>query len=70
MKEMKVLPAEDFRAFTSAVIDAKSFKNIKGYLEFAHSSPDCNVLAGGNADDRWGRGQSLMYCLTNTLWVD
>ena len=52
VNEMKVLPAEDFRAFTSAVIDAKSFNNIKGYLEFAHSSPDCNVLAGGNADDR------------------
>lgn len=53
MNEMKVLPAEDFRAFTSAVIDAKSFNNIKSYLEFAHSSPDCNVVVGGTADDRW-----------------
>ncbi len=52
MKEMQVLSAEDFRAFTSAVIDAKSFNNIKSYLEFAHSSADCNVLVGGNADDR------------------
>ena len=45
--------AEDFTSFTSAVIDAKSFKNIKGYLEFAHSSSDVDVLVGGTADDRW-----------------
>ncbi|XP_064385125.1 delta-1-pyrroline-5-carboxylate dehydrogenase, mitochondrial-like [Halichondria panicea] len=54
VKEMHVLSAEDFRSFTSAVIDAKSFKNIKGYLDFAHSSSDCNVLVGGNADDSVG----------------
>lgn len=53
VKEMKVQSAEDFSSFTSAVIDAKSWKNIKGYLEFAHSSSDANVLVGGTADDRW-----------------
>jgi len=52
VKEMKVSTPEDFRSFTSAVIDAKSFKNIKGYLQFAHSDPNCDVLVGGNADDR------------------
>lgn len=55
VKEMKVTSAEDFSAFTSAVIDAKSFKNIKGYLEFAHSSSDVDILVGGGADDRYSR---------------
>ena len=64
---------EDFRNFTSAVIDAKvrlalfmhhtilnipyiytqSFKKISGYLEYAKSSDEVTVLAGGTADDRY-----------------
>lgn len=54
VKQLTVTSPEDFSAFTSAVIDDKSFNKIKGYLEFAHSSSDCNVLVGGSADDRWG----------------
>ena len=30
----------------------QSFKNIKTYLDFAHSSKENTVLVGGGADDR------------------
>lgn len=53
-KELKVGPGEDFTSFLSAVIDAKSFENIKSYLDFAHSSKETTVLVGGGADGSVG----------------
>ena len=43
-------PAEDFRCFLGAVIDEAAFKSIKGYVDFAKSSKDATVLAGGGCD--------------------
>ncbi len=44
----------DFETFMGAVIDARAFKSIEGYLDWARSSPDTEILIGGGADD--GRG--------------
>jgi 1-pyrroline-5-carboxylate dehydrogenase len=35
-----------------AVIDAAAFKNISGYIELAKSSPETEILSGGEYDDR------------------
>lgn len=40
----------DFTNFMGAVIDRKSFENIKGYIDYAAASPDAEVLAGGYDD--------------------
>ncbi|XP_070561889.1 delta-1-pyrroline-5-carboxylate dehydrogenase, mitochondrial-like isoform X2 [Ptychodera flava] len=53
-KKIKMGPADDFTVFMSAVIDDKSFGRIKAYLEHAKSSPNLNVVAGGNCDDSKG----------------
>ena len=37
----------DFSCFVNAVIDAKAFKKITGYIERARKSPDCEVVFGG-----------------------
>ncbi|MPZ19467.1 MAG: L-glutamate gamma-semialdehyde dehydrogenase [Luteitalea sp.] len=42
----------DFRNFMGAVIDARSFEKISGYLEGARRN--AKILAGGQADDRQG----------------
>jgi 1-pyrroline-5-carboxylate dehydrogenase len=47
-------PCEDFRVFMGAVIDRGAFDNIKGYIDFARSSPEATVLAGGKCDDYVG----------------
>lgn len=47
-------PVEDFSTFFSAVIDDKAFARIKRWLDHAKSSPNLNVIAGGNCDDRKG----------------
>ncbi|MCA9666293.1 MAG: L-glutamate gamma-semialdehyde dehydrogenase [Myxococcales bacterium] len=44
----------DFRNFMCAVIDAKAFKDIKGYIDFAKASDDAVVVAGGECDDSEG----------------
>jgi 1-pyrroline-5-carboxylate dehydrogenase len=44
----------DFRNFMGAVIDAKSFANLKGYLDRARKDRGVAVLAGGNANDAKG----------------
>lgn len=53
-KQMKIGSPEDFSTFTSAVIDARSFEKISGYLDFAKSSDEVTVLVGGTADDSVG----------------
>jgi 1-pyrroline-5-carboxylate dehydrogenase len=44
----------DFTNFMGAVIDRTAFNNIKGYLDWARQSPDCEILVGGGYDD--GKG--------------
>ena len=46
--------AEEIKTFTSAVIDHKSFLNIKGYLDHAKQDSSCEILVGGECDDRLG----------------
>lgn len=54
-KQVKVGdPVEDLDTFFSAVIDDKSFNRIKKWLDHAKSSPNLNVIAGGNCDDKKG----------------
>jgi 1-pyrroline-5-carboxylate dehydrogenase len=43
-----------FGKFMAAVIDAKSFQNIMGYVEYAKSSSDAEVVFGGKGDDSKG----------------
>ncbi len=44
----------DFRNFMGGVIDKDAFENISGYIEFAKSSPDLEILCGGGCDDSTG----------------
>jgi len=52
--EIRVGDPTDFANFMGAVIDAKAFSTIKGYIDFARQSPDAEILAGGGCDD--GKG--------------
>jgi len=45
---------DDFSTFFSAVIDKNSFNNIKGYIEHAKASSDCEIIVGGKYDDSVG----------------
>jgi 1-pyrroline-5-carboxylate dehydrogenase len=44
----------DFRTFMGAVIDRAAFTGIGGYIDFAKSSPDLEILTGGGCDDSTG----------------
>jgi 1-pyrroline-5-carboxylate dehydrogenase len=44
----------DFRNFMGAVIDRGAFDGIKGYVDFAKSSPEAKVVAGGGCDPSTG----------------
>jgi len=44
----------DFRNFMGAVIDRGAFETIKGYLDYARSSGDCEIVTGGGCDDSTG----------------
>ena len=45
---------EDFTNFMAAVIDARSFQRITGYIADARKSPVASVIAGGEYDDKKG----------------
>jgi 1-pyrroline-5-carboxylate dehydrogenase len=49
LKTVKMGDVRDFGCFVNAVIDERAFKKISGYLDFAKSSPDAQLIAGGNA---------------------
>jgi 1-pyrroline-5-carboxylate dehydrogenase len=51
---LKMGDVTDFRNFMGAVIDAKAFETISGYIEYAKSSPDMEVIIGGGCDDSTG----------------
>jgi len=44
----------DFTNFMGAVIDAKAFETITGYIDYAKTSPDMDILTGGAYDDSTG----------------
>jgi len=44
----------DFRNFVCAVIDKNSFDRIRGYIDFAKSSGEAEVIFGGSCDDSVG----------------
>ncbi|HSE95860.1 MAG TPA: L-glutamate gamma-semialdehyde dehydrogenase [Methylomirabilota bacterium] len=52
--QIRMGDVRDFTNFMGAVIDRTAFTSIKGYLDWAHQSPDCELLIGGGADD--GKG--------------
>ncbi|OLE38175.1 MAG: 1-pyrroline-5-carboxylate dehydrogenase, partial [Candidatus Rokubacteria bacterium 13_1_20CM_2_70_7] len=52
--EIRVGDPADFSNFMGAVIDRHAFGNIKGYVDFARASSDCELLVGGHCDD--GKG--------------
>lgn len=53
-KALKVASPLEFDTFTSAVIDKNAFTKISSYLEYAKSSPNIRVLAGGDCDGSEG----------------
>jgi len=44
----------DFKNFMNAVIDEASFDNIMGYINFAKTSGDAKIIAGGSGDKTKG----------------
>ena len=52
--DIKVGDVTDFSNFMAAVIDKPAFDTIKGYIDFARSSPDMDIVAGGGCDDSAG----------------
>jgi 1-pyrroline-5-carboxylate dehydrogenase len=52
--EIRMGDVEDFTNFMSAVIDKGAFVSIKGYIDFARTSPDAEILCGGGCDDSVG----------------
>jgi 1-pyrroline-5-carboxylate dehydrogenase len=53
-KEVKMGCSTDFSNFMCAVIDKKSFDNIKTYLDRAKAASDAEVIVGGGCDDSKG----------------
>jgi 1-pyrroline-5-carboxylate dehydrogenase len=51
---VKVGGVEDFSNFMNAVIDRPAFEKIRGYIEFARSARDAEVICGGGCDDSTG----------------
>jgi len=52
--EVKMGSPLEYGNFVTAVIDGKAFNRIKGYLDYAKTSPNLTVLAGGGYDDSKG----------------
>ena len=51
---MKMGTTEDFTNFINAVIDEKSFNNIKSYIDKAKRSKSATIIAGGVCDKKVG----------------
>jgi 1-pyrroline-5-carboxylate dehydrogenase len=52
--EIKMGSPLDFRNFMNAVIDRAAFTEITGYIDFAKSSNEAEIIHGGNSDDSVG----------------
>ena len=51
---LKMGSPEDHSNFLCAVIDSRAFEKITGYIEYAKSESDCQILAGGHYDKTEG----------------
>jgi len=54
LADIRMGDVADFRNFMGAVIDARSFGKLRGYLESARKDRGVTVVAGGGADDKKG----------------
>jgi 1-pyrroline-5-carboxylate dehydrogenase len=54
VKSFRVGSVEDFSCFINAVIDEKSFENIKTYIDNAKKDPRSKILVGGECDNSKG----------------
>jgi 1-pyrroline-5-carboxylate dehydrogenase len=61
--ELKMGDPEDFTNFMGAVIDRKAFDRIKAYIDHAKQDPSCEIIAGGECDDK------LAYFIRPTIIV-
>lgn len=56
----------DFSIFMGAVIDDKAFKRITSYIDHAKSSPNLEIIAGGEYDDSKGYFIQPTIVVTNS----
>ena len=54
IQSIRMGDVEDWTNFMGAVIDAKAFRKITGYIEAAKKSNDVSVICGGETDDSVG----------------
>jgi 1-pyrroline-5-carboxylate dehydrogenase len=54
IRALKIGDVLDFRNFVNAVIDARAFERISDAISFAKSSPDSEVLVGGDCNSEQG----------------
>jgi 1-pyrroline-5-carboxylate dehydrogenase len=54
INSFKMGTSEDFTNFVNAVIDEKSYENIKKYIDKAKKSKDASILVGGNCSKKIG----------------
>lgn len=54
ISKLKMGDVCDFTNLVNAVIDKKSFQNIKNYIDYVKESPDAEIIMGGNCDDSVG----------------
>lgn len=54
VSRLKMGDITNFENFMGAVIDAKSYANIKGYIDYAKQNPGGKVWLGGDCDDSEG----------------
>jgi 1-pyrroline-5-carboxylate dehydrogenase len=54
IRDIKIGDVTNFRNFMGAIIDEKAFQTISGYIEYAKSSVDMEIIIGGKCDDSTG----------------
>jgi 1-pyrroline-5-carboxylate dehydrogenase len=54
VKSFKMGTVEDFTNFINAVIDEKSFRSIKNYIDLAKKDAKAEILVGGKCEDKEG----------------
>jgi 1-pyrroline-5-carboxylate dehydrogenase len=54
LSSFKMGTTENFGNFINAVIDEASFDNCKNYIDFVKTSPDAEIVIGGNCDKSVG----------------
>jgi 1-pyrroline-5-carboxylate dehydrogenase len=66
MKTVKMGDGRDFGNLINAVIDEKSFDNIKGYIDRAKKSKDAEIVLGGKCDKSVGYFVEPTIIVANT----